>query len=195
MAEHGQAGGLTERLWELAERYYIPFTVLAAILLWVGVMGAVLFDIQLPQAGEQAALGPAGGGGGGLPPGQLQPDVVITIYGKELPGGKFGFGLSPDEITSPGPELRVRQGQVVEIRFVNMGKVRHGLAVVQSVEKTNPTILFNAIVGPPNNPIEPGGEGSVIFVASQAGEFYYQCPVPNHGPKGMWGKFIVEPAG
>ncbi len=195
MEEHGEpsrGGSLSERLWEIAERYYLQTALLVAILLWAAIIGALLFDIQLPKAGGEAALG-ASGAVAALPQGQLQPDVTITIYGGELPGGKFGFGLSPDELSTPGPEIRVKQGAVVELRFVNVGKLRHGLAIVPSVEKSNPTILFNALVGPPNNPIPPGGEGSVVFVASQPGEYYYQCPVPNHGPKGMWGKFIVEP--
>ncbi len=190
--EERESQGIVNKLWGMADRYYIHATLLAAILLWIAIIGAMIFDIQIPKAGEEAALG-AGGGAVAIPQGQLQPDVVITLYGGELPGGKFGFGLSPDELFTPGPEIRVKQGQVIELRFVNVGELRHGVAIVQSVEKSNPVILFNALVGPPNNPIPPGSEGSVVFVASQPGEFYYQCPVPNHGPKGMWGKFIVEP--
>ena len=185
--EHGET--LSDKVWRLLDKYYIHATVLAAIALWALVASALLIDIQLPQAQEELVGQP--GGGGGAPLGA--PDVVITIYGGELPGGVFGFGLSPDDIQSPGPEIRVKQGQVVEIRFVNLGSLRHGFAIVPEVKKTNPDILFNALVGPPSNPIPPGGEGSVIFVASQPGTYYYQCPVSNHGPKGMWGVFIVEP--
>ncbi len=191
MAGEAHGASLKERLWLIAEKYYIPATILAALAIWLGVIGAFLFDLQVPQAGQEGAA--LGGVPGGAAPAQLQPDVTIVLYADELPGGRFGFGLSPDNITSPGPEIRVKAGQVVELRLVNLGNLRHGVAIVQSVEKTNPVVLFNAIVGPPNNPIPPGGEGSVIFVASQPGEYYYQCPVPNHGPKGMWGVFIVEP--
>ncbi|BAN89487.1 multicopper oxidase domain-containing protein [Aeropyrum camini] len=181
---------LKERLWALIDRYYLAATVLGAFLLWILVVAAIVANVQLPQVQEEE-LGQAVGGGGATPLGP--PEVVITLYAAELPGGKFGFGFSPDEITSPGPEIRVKQGQVVEIRLINLGNVRHAFAVVQEVAKTNPKILFNSAIGSPNNPIPPGSEGSVIFVASQAGTFYYQCPVSNHGPKGMWGVFTVEP--
>ncbi len=182
---------MSERIWRALDKIYLPVTMLVAAFIWIAIIVSVAFDIELISLGGQEA-------GGGVPvPAQVAgpPTVVITVYGGELPGGKFGFGLSPDNITTPGPTIRVRQGDIVEIRFVNLGDLRHGFVVTPAVSKTNPEVLFGAIIGTASNPIAPNGEGSVVFVADRPGEFFYQCPVANHGPKGMWGKFIVEPAG
>lgn len=171
-------------IMRVADRVFIAAVVLAAILLWLSVSIVMVFGLQpeLRPPGEEIEVP------------TRPPDVVITIFGAELPGGtRFGFGLSPDNITSPGPTIRVKQGQVVEIRFVNEGRLRHAFAIVERVERTNPNVLFGAIIASAQNPIGPGEEGSVIFVASRAGTFFYQCPVANHGPKGMWGTIIVEP--
>lgn len=179
-----------ERVWEVLDRIYIPATLLGALVIWIAIMGMLVLDVDVAELF-------AGGGGGGVPGvpagGQLNPTVTITIYGGELPDGRFGFGFSPDDLSTPGPEIRVKQGDVVKVVFINIGKLRHGFVVTPTVSKTNPEVLFNAIVGPANDPIPPEGQGSIVFVADQAGEFFYQCPVANHGPKGMWGKFIVEP--
>ena len=182
---------MAERIWRALDKVYLPITILLAAFIWLAILFTVAFDIQLVSLGG----GEAGGGPGPAQQVAGPPTVVITIYGEELPGGKFGFGLSPDNITTPGPTIRVKQGDIVEIRFVNLGKLRHAFVVTPAVSKTNPEVLFGALIGSASNPIPPGGEGSVIFVADRPGEFFYQCPVSNHGPKGMWGKFIVEPAG
>ena len=181
---------MADKIWRFLDRIYLPITIIVAALIWVGIVATIAFDVQLLRLGGQEV-----GGAPGQAPIAGPPTVVITIYGGELPGGKFGFGLSPDNITTPGPTIRVKQGDVVEIRFVNLGKLRHGFVVTPAVSKTNPEVLFGALIGTASNPIAPNGEGSVIFVADTPGEFFYQCPVANHGPKGMWGKFIVEPAG
>ena len=40
------------------------------------------------------------------------------------------------------------------------------------------------------------GESTVIeFVANQAGEFYYDCPLPSHRTLGMEGKLVVKKGG
>lgn len=33
---------------------------------------------------------------------------------------------------------------------------------------------------------------TLYFVASQAGSYYYLCPVPGHARRGMYGRFIVR---
>ncbi|MEB3779279.1 MAG: multicopper oxidase domain-containing protein [Desulfurococcales archaeon] len=180
---------MAERIWSTLDKIYLPVVLAVAVLLWIGIIMTVAFNVQLLKLGGQE------GGVEGQVEALGPPTVVITIYGKELPGGKFGFGLSPDNVTAPGPTIKVKQGDVVELRFVNMGKLRHGLVITDRVSKVNPEVLFGAQIGSASNPIPPGGDGSVVFVADRPGEFFYQCPVSNHGPKGMWGKLIVEAPG
>ena len=171
-------------VWKTVDRVFIPAVIIVGILLWLSLPALTLLGLQpeLQVAGAEFEVP------------TRPPDVVITLYGGELPGGaRFGFGFSPDNITSPGPTIVVKQGQVVEIRFVNVGKLRHAFAVVERVERTNPRVIFGAQIASAQNPIPSGAEGSVVFVASQPGTFFYQCPVSNHGPKGMWGQIIVTP--
>jgi nitrite reductase (NO-forming) len=116
-----------------------------------------------------------------------EPTVEITLYAGET-AKNFSFGLTPDNLTSPGPTLRFKVGDVVQIRLVNVGKLHHDFAITDA-PKQNATVLFNARI----NVISPGENSSVIFVPNQAGEYYYICQVPGHVNLGMWGRVIIEP--
>jgi nitrite reductase (NO-forming) len=123
---------------------------------------------------------------------ELEPTVEITIYGGELPGGRFGFGLSPENITSPGPTLNFRVGDVVKITFVNVGKIPHAFAVTMEISDS-PVILFNSAIGSGAQPLAPGESRSVIISLNQAGRYTYLCTVQGHAQLGMWGELIVSP--
>lgn len=179
------------KLWDIAERIYLPATIIAAALIWLAIIIVTVTGVEplsvLAGGEEEAPVAPGAAGVAGL-----QPTTTITLYAGELPGGRFGFGLSPDNITSPGPTIRVRVGEVVQITLINVGDVRHAFVITPQVVRTNPEVLFGAQIGSAARPLGSGEQGSVIFVATEPGEFFYQCPVANHGPKGMWGKIIVE---
>jgi nitrite reductase (NO-forming) len=114
--------------------------------------------------------------------------VQITLYAGET-SSNFSFGLSPDNLTSPGPTLRFTADDVVQITLVNVGKMPHSFAVTDA-SKQNATVLFNARI----SPVSPGANSSVIFAPYEAGEYYYVCQVPGHVSRGMWGIVIVEPS-
>ena len=119
----------------------------------------------------------------------LVPTREIIIYGGPTPQG-FGFGLSPDNITSPGPTLKFKAGEVVRIVFKNVGNIPHAFGIVPSISD-KPQILFNSAIGE-LSPLQPGEEASVVVQFNQQGEFYYQCLVPGHADSGMWGQVEVE---
>jgi nitrite reductase (NO-forming) len=105
---------------------------------------------------------------------------------------KIGDGLSyyawTYNGTIPGPTLRVREGDVVEVTLVNHGTVAHGID------------LHAAAVSPAKAfaPIAPGAQHALRFVARQPGVFMYHCsapPIINHIGNGMYGVIIVEPKG
>jgi plastocyanin len=121
----------------------------------------------------------------------LEPNVFITIYGDEIAGAKFGFGLSSDNVTSPGPTLNFTVGDVIQVTFHNIGNMPHTFALVQELSD-NPQILFNSEIGSRVQPIPPGGGGSVVFRVDKAGQYYYICTVPGHYVLGMWGMVLVE---
>jgi uncharacterized cupredoxin-like copper-binding protein len=125
------------------------------------------------------------------PPPSRSPDVELTVY-----AGDFGFGLRPDAITSPGPELRVKVGSLVKLTVVNVGRAVHVLTIVGDLkEDPNAVSVFSgASAGTPRNPIPLGSSVTVYFVAEKEGSYYYVCNVPGHTSLGMYGRFVVESA-
>src|SRR5581483_11655403 len=81
--------------------------------------------------------------------------------------------------TVPGPVLHVRQGQTVNVTYVNRGIMQH-------------SIDFHAAEVPPNvayRSINPGDSLQFSFVARTAGVFVYHCgtpPVLMHMANGMY---------
>ncbi len=120
------------------------------------------------------------------------PTVSITLYAGEISSGKYGFGLTPDNITSPGPTFYLNTFDIVNMTVVNAGQVPHAFACVNA-PRTGATVLFGAAIASSSNPLPPGKSGSVIFSPKTAGsEYYYICPVPGHAELGMWGTMVVS---
>ena len=99
----------------------------------------------------------------------------------------------------PGPEIRVRNGQRVRIRFKNDLPVEttihwHGIAVPNSQD---------GVPGVTQKPIPPGGVYTYEFTARPAGDprgggtFLYHTHVDEDRqmPAGLYGTFIIDPPG
>jgi nitrite reductase (NO-forming) len=91
--------------------------------------------------------------------------------------------------TVPGPMLRVRQGDTVELHLSND----------PSTQMTH-SINLHAVSGPGGGAwatqIEPGSDGSIRFLATRPGVYVYHCmtpPVGQHVANGMYGMIVVEP--
>ncbi|MGH2688987.1 MAG: copper-containing nitrite reductase [Actinomycetota bacterium] len=89
----------------------------------------------------------------------------------------------------PGPMLRVRVGDTVEIHLKNSGKTVH-------------SIDLHAVNGPGGGAgatqVAPGETKSFTFRALNPGLFVYHCaspPIPLHIANGMYGLILVEPEG
>ncbi len=117
-------------------------------------------------------------------------DVFITVRGGDL-DEKFGFALDGDNLTTPGPIIRVKVGDLVNITFINEGEVPHTFAVVEQL-KPKAKVLFHARIGSPAQVLPPGTIKSILFRADKVGEFHYMCEAPGHQDRGMHGIFIVE---
>jgi len=120
------------------------------------------------------------------------PTVNITLYEGEISDGKFGFGSSANNLTSPGPTIRFSTSDTVNITVVNVGKLPHAFAITTA---PNPVaaVLFNAVIGSSNNPIPPGQQSSVIFTPNNAAfDYWYISPVSNDTTNGMYGATIVS---
>jgi nitrite reductase (NO-forming) len=93
--------------------------------------------------------------------------------------------------TVPGPMLRVRAGDTVQIRLTNQ-KTAHNAH----------SIDLHAVTGPGGGAavtqIMPGEEGVFEWKALNPGLYVYHCATPHvpiHIANGMYGMILVEPAG
>lgn len=134
-----------------------------------------------------------------LPPpiGDRKPVVVkVTLTSKELvgvldaaSGTTYRYWTFDGKV--PGPFIRVRQGDTVQVTLVNP----KDSTMVHSVD-------FHAALGPGGGAaltqVPPGQSKTFTFQATTAGLFVYHCGSPmiaQHIANGMYGLILVEPAG
>ena len=147
-----------------------------ALLLLVDTVAFMVLPIQLPLTGPSASG---------------TPTVTITLYAGEIAAGKYGFGFSPNNLTSPGPTLRFKTTDIVNLTVVNAGQLPHAFACVNA-PRTGATVLFGAAIASGSDPLPPGQSGSVEFNPNTvSSQYYYICPVPGHAELGMWGTVVV----
>ena len=91
--------------------------------------------------------------------------------------------------TVPGPMIRVRQGDTVELHFRNDPR-----------SHMSHNIDLHAVMGPGGGAAStvtpPGHESVFTFKAMRSGLYIYHCatpPVPMHIANGMYGLILVEP--
>jgi nitrite reductase (NO-forming) len=112
---------------------------------------------------------------------------TLEVVGVLADGTTFNYFTFNGQV--PGPFIRVKQGDTVELYL-----------------KNDPTSLFvhsvaiSAITGPGAgsiyNQTAPGGESKVVFKALTAGLYVYYCAtpsIPHHISSGMYGLIYVEP--
>ena len=133
------------------------------------------------EKGSEAALPPLLGTGDAVSVTLTASDNTVEIA-SDVTYQAWTFGG-----TVPGPVLHVRQGQTVNVTFVNLGKMDH-------------SIDFHAAQVPPDiayRSIPPGQQLRFSFVAQVPGAFIYHCgtpPVLLHMANGMYGALVVDPA-
>ena len=120
------------------------------------------------------------------------PNVFLTIYSGEISGSVYGFGNSSSPLSSPGPTLNFKVGDVVNITLVNIGQMPHNLAIV-SANQSDASVLFGGQIGSDSAPLQANQSASVIFTVTKAGDFYYICQVDAHLQLGMWGNVVITP--
>jgi nitrite reductase (NO-forming) len=102
----------------------------------------------------------------------------------------LGFNAPKGEANS-NPEIRIKAGDSVTINVANNGKMPHAFGIVSDPDEPV-TIVFDAKIKSPDNPILKGQTGSITFIADKPGHYFYICTVPGHPLQGMQGDFIVE---
>jgi nitrite reductase (NO-forming) len=131
-----------------------------------------------------------------LPPtiGKRGPQTVrvdlfaAEVEGRLAEGTTFGYWTFNGKV--PGPFIRVRVGDTIDIHLKNSGDS----AMMHSVD-------FHAATGPGGGAavlqVEPGKEKSMTWKALVPGLYVYHCATPmvaEHIANGMYGLILVEPA-
>jgi nitrite reductase (NO-forming) len=127
---------------------------------------------------------------GKRPPQTVRVDLVtVELEGRLAEGTTFGYWTFNGKV--PGPMLRVRVGDTVEVHLKNADNS----AMVHSVD-------FHAATGPGGGAVStqtnPGEEKSFKFKALIPGLYVYHCATPmvaHHIANGMYGLILVEPEG
>ncbi len=115
--------------------------------------------------------------------------VTVELEARLAEGTTFGYWTFNGKV--PGPMLRVRVGDTVEVHLKNAD----GSSMLHSVD-------FHATTGPgggaASTQTNPGEEKSFRFKALTSGLFVYHCATPmvaHHIANGMYGLILVEPEG
>jgi len=115
--------------------------------------------------------------------------VTVELEGRLAEGATFGFWTFNGKV--PGPFLRVRVGDTVEVHLKNAADS----SMIHSVD-------FHAATGPGGGAAatqaDPGHEKLVKFKALVPGIYVYHCATPmvaHHIANGMYGLILVEPEG
>ena len=177
----------------------------------VGLLSLVLAACSAPAAqppGEASAaptleparattVGDIGRRPNDLPPAltRTAPDrVVVTLEAREVvaslgDGQTYAYWTFGGSV--PGPFLRVRVGDTVELHLKNA-----------STDTAVHSIDLHAVTGPGGgsgaSQVPPGAERTFSFRALNPGLYVYHCataPIPVHLANGMYGLVLVEPVG
>ena len=113
---------------------------------------------------------------------------TIEVRGRLADGTTYNYWTFNGKV--PGPMLRVRVGDTVDLHLKN-DAASH---MIHSVD-------LHAVLGPGGGAavlqVPPGQEKSITFKAAVPGLFVYHCATPmvaNHIANGMYGMILVEPA-
>ena len=125
------------------------------------------------------------------------PDRRFTLTAREtrirLSSGKVIEAWTFND-RAPGPELRVRRGDLVEVTLVN-ADIEDGVTLHwHGIDVPN---AEDGVAGLTQNAVRPGERYTYRFRAEQAGTYWYHSHQVSSEQvrKGLFGAFIVEPKG
>ncbi|MQA80087.1 MAG: multicopper oxidase domain-containing protein [Streptosporangiales bacterium] len=130
-------------------------------------------------------------------PRDVRPDVSTTLVARKGPvtlatGEKVdGYSLNG---SSPGPPIRARQGDVVQVRLVNANIAEGTTLHWHGVDVPN---AEDGVAGVTQNAVPAGRSHVYRFVAEDAGTYWYHShQISSEQVRdGLWGTLVVEPRG
>jgi len=195
-------------------RTYVPRAVGAlaglALLLAVGWVAWLWYDSRLPDTYDVMDYGAHDYGGGSVPSAGHHSGIsVAELRGPRMGAADAKFVLTARTATirlasgrtvealtfdgmSPGPELRVRQGDLVEVTLVN-DDVSQGVTIHwHGVDVPN---AEDGVAGVTQNAVLPGQRYRYRFRAEQVGTFWYHSHQVSSKEvrRGLFGSLVIEP--
>ena len=161
----------------------------------LGAVGAATGCTASPKAASPAGHGLIGPG---------SPQVAAAEAARHATGGTVLAGVAPETGhidlggpvvptwsyggQIPGPEIRVRKGQVIEALLVNQLPVEttvhwHGVAIRNDMD---------GVPGMTQAPVPPGREFTYRFAVAEPGTYWYHPHVGVQLDRGLYGPLIVE---
>ncbi len=123
-------------------------------------------------------------------------DVRYTLVARkgrvQIAGGRAVDGYTVNG-TSPGPVLRARQGQLVEVTLVNESVLQGTTLHWHGVDVPNAN---DGVAGVTQDAVPVGGRHVYRFVVQDAGTYWYHSHQMSHEQveQGLLGALVVEPA-
>jgi FtsP/CotA-like multicopper oxidase with cupredoxin domain len=185
----------------------------AAALLVLGWIGKQWWDSRLPGTYNVMDYGSHDYGGGSVPVSHAahgggtsvaelrgprgKPDARYTLTAKQATI-RLASGRKVDALTfdgrSPGPELRVEQGDLVEVTLLNED-VEQGVTIHwHGVDVPN---AEDGVAGVTQDAVLPGERHVYRFRAEQVGTFWYHTHQVSSKEvrRGLFGTLVIEPQG
>ena len=125
-------------------------------------------------------------------PADVRVELVARQESFDIPGGPRIDGYTVNG-TSPGPEIRARQGDLVEVTFVNESVADGATLHWHGIDVPN---AADGVAGITQDAVPIGGRYVYRFVAADAGTYWYHSHQVSHEQVlgGLLGAVVIEPA-
>jgi len=125
-------------------------------------------------------------------PADVRVELVARQGTIDIPGGRAVDGYTVNG-TSPGPEIRARQGDLVEVEFVNESVTDGATLHWHGIDVPN---AADGVAGITQDAVPVGGRHTYRFVAEDAGTYWYHSHQVSHVQveRGLLGAIVIDPS-
>lgn len=125
-------------------------------------------------------------------PADVRVELVARQQAIDVPGGRAVDGYTLNG-RSPGPEIRARQGDLVEVTFVNESVTDGATLHWHGIDVPN---AADGVAGITQDAVPVGGRHVYRFEATDAGTYWYHSHQVSHEQVvgGLLGAIVIDPA-